>query len=82
MALLEDITRQTKQLTHSEQLKLIAYLAEQLRLQQTKAAPPRRWQEIAGAASYPLVGEEAQSWVVRLRQESDEARNPQGQGEA
>ena len=82
MALLEDITKQTKQLTHSEQLKLIAYLAEQVRLQRPMFTSRRHWREIAGAASYPLVGEDAQSWVSRSRQESDDEREQQVQGEA
>ena len=74
MTLLEDITRQTKRLTYSEQLQLIAYLAEQVRLQQPALVSRRRWQEIAGIASYPLAGEDAQSWVSRSRQESDDDR--------
>ena len=34
----------------------------------------RRWSEIAGAATYPLVGEDAQEWVTRTRKEGDESR--------
>lgn len=34
----------------------------------------RRWSEIAGAAKYPMVGEDAQEWVTRTRQEGDEQR--------
>ena len=82
MTLLEDITQQTKRLTYSDQLKLIAYLAEQVRLQQPVLSTRRRWQEIAGASSYPLVGEDAQSWVSRSRQESDDERAQQVRGGA
>ncbi|MCB8943775.1 MAG: hypothetical protein H6658_08470 [Ardenticatenaceae bacterium] len=77
MTLLEDITLQTKRLTYSDQLKLIAYLAEQLQLQQPALSTRRRWQEIAGSASYPLAGEDAQSWVSRSRQENDNEREKQ-----
>ena len=31
----------------------------------------RKWSEIAGTAPYPLVGEDAQQWVNRIREESD-----------
>jgi hypothetical protein len=75
MALLEDITRQTKRLTFSEQLELIAYLAEQVRLQQPIVVDRRRWQEIAGVATYPLVGEDAQSRVSRYRQSNTQLRS-------
>jgi len=34
----------------------------------------RRWSEAAGIATYPLVGEDAQQWVTRTRQEGDEER--------
>ena len=34
----------------------------------------RSWSEIAGAAAYPLVGEDAQAWVTRTRREGDEHR--------
>jgi hypothetical protein len=34
----------------------------------------RQWQEIRGKASYPLVGEDAQIWVSRNRNEETETR--------
>lgn len=34
----------------------------------------RSWSEIAGAAEYPLTGEDAQAWVTRTRREGDEHR--------
>lgn len=34
----------------------------------------RQWQEISGAAPFPLTGEDAQTWVTRSRAESDEQR--------
>jgi predicted transcriptional regulator len=32
------------------------------------------WSEIAGAAAYPMTGEDAQDWVTRTRREGDEHR--------
>lgn len=34
----------------------------------------RSWSEIAGVATYPLTGEDAQAWVTRTRREGDEYR--------
>lgn len=41
------------------------------RLKQRQNAPSRKWQEIAGCVVSPLVGEDAQAWVSRQRQEAD-----------
>ena len=38
----------------------------------TPARPSRAWSEIEGAATFPLVGEDAQVWVIRTRREGDE----------
>ena len=34
----------------------------------------RKWREIAGTATYPLVGEDAQDWVSQTRLEDDQER--------
>jgi hypothetical protein len=39
------------------------------------AGPGRRsWREIRGSVPYPLCDEDAQDWVTRSRQESDDHR--------
>ena len=76
MTLYNDLIRQTDKLTPEERLRLIAYLAEQAR-QSARQPPTRRWQDIKGAAAYPLMDEDAQSWVSRNRQESDAQREQQ-----
>lgn len=38
------------------------------------AQPGRAWSEIEGAATFPMVGEDAQAWVTRTRREGDEHR--------
>ncbi len=70
---LESIIKQADSLTVDEQLRLVAYLAERVR---TVAAirPRRRWAEIHGAAPHPLLGEDAQAWVSRIRHEADKQR--------
>jgi hypothetical protein len=51
---------------------LAARLIEQAR---RKAKPVRRWLDALGRAPYPLVGEDAQAWVTRTRQVSNNERN-------
>jgi hypothetical protein len=41
------------------------------RLKQSENAPSRKWQEIAGCFASPLVGEDAQGWISRQRQDAD-----------
>ena len=42
-----------------------------------KAVPGRTWREIRGSVPFPLCGEDAQAWVTRGRQESEEQREQQ-----
>jgi hypothetical protein len=56
------------------------HLAETiLRELASEAGAPRRrsWREIRGSVPHPLCGEDAQSWVSRSRQESDDERQRQ-----
>jgi hypothetical protein len=41
-------------------------------LSEQKSRP--KWTELAGTAPYAALGEDAQRWVSRTRQESDDAR--------
>lgn len=82
MTLYDDIAQQTSKLTREEQLRLIAYLAEQARQAIPKTQPRRYWHEIRGAAAYPLGDEDAQAWVSRQRAESDATRAQQWDNDA
>lgn len=74
----DDILNQTRRLTPDEQLRLIAYLSEQARLAKTQESDePKRWEEMRGAAAYPLVAEDAQVWVSTSRQQDDSHRSSQ-----
>ena len=72
--LLQALLKQAEQLTPEEQLELISRLADQLRIQTTLPKPQRKWSNLKGLASYPLMGEDAQEWVSRTRREGDEHR--------
>jgi len=67
-----EIARQAQQLTPEDQLYLIAFLADKAQHAYRLTAPRRKWQEICGAAPYPLTGEDAQTWVSHARSENDE----------
>ena len=69
-----EIIERAEKLTPEEQLHLVAHLAETA--QQAYRAPARRrWREVCGVAAYPLLGEDAQDWVLRSRRESDTSRS-------
>ncbi|NJN68764.1 MAG: hypothetical protein HC884_19715 [Chloroflexaceae bacterium] len=69
---LETILQQAEQLSADEQLQLLVRLAERLRWHYAPAAPqPPAWDALCGLASYPFLGEDAQVWVSRSRQESE-----------
>ncbi len=72
---LTEIIGQLEALTPEEQLHLIAVLAQRVRQVYRPSRPRRSWGEICGAAPYPLVGEDAQDWVSRIRREGDETRS-------
>ncbi|NJL36183.1 MAG: hypothetical protein HC840_14995 [Leptolyngbyaceae cyanobacterium RM2_2_4] len=74
--LLQQVLQEIEQLTTEEQLKVISHTTEQLKRRTVPHhQPKRKWLDIAGTAPYPLVGEDAQEWVTRTRQESQEHRD-------
>jgi len=77
MTLYNDMIRQASKLTPEEQLRLIAYLADQARQSARQRPSPRQWRDIKGAATYPLMDEDAQNWVSRTRLTSDRQREQQ-----
>ena len=70
------VAHEADALPSDEQLRLIARLAQRLaatRAPQHAENRPR-WEDFAGSLSAPMCGEDAQHWVTRTRQESDEER--------
>lgn len=74
---LDEIIRRAETLTPEELSNLIAHLAQKARELSQAGGRRRQWSEIFGAASYPMVGEDAQQWVSRTRNEGDEHREDQ-----
>ena len=76
MTLYDDILNQTRRLTPDEQLRLIAYLSEQARLARIQeSTEPKRCEDMRGAATYPLIAEDAQEWISTSRQQDDHQRS-------
>lgn len=71
---LADIIRRAETLSPQELLQLISHLAESARRAYDEGSARRRWGEISGVAPYSLLGEDAQDWVSRGREESDASR--------
>jgi hypothetical protein len=72
MMTLETIMQQAEQLSADEQLQLLVRLAERLRWSYVPAVPQLpAWDGLRGLAPYPFLGEDAQAWVSRSRQESE-----------
>lgn len=68
---LEEVIKKAEALTAEEQLRLIIHLAENVRQAQQASEPRRKWREIRGVLSSPALGEDAQVWISRLREEAD-----------
>jgi hypothetical protein len=70
----EQVLSEAERLSREEQLQLIVRLEERLRATEVSVSARPRWEDYAGTAIFPLCGEDAQVWVTRTRQESDEGR--------
>jgi len=76
LSVYEQVAREADTLPSDEQLRLIARLAERLAVAGAAGAAMNRprWEDFAGSASASMCGEDAQHWVTRTRQESDQQR--------
>jgi hypothetical protein len=52
-----------------DRLQLVELIVKRVIPMAEKPVSRRRWLELRGAAAYPLLGEDAQQWVSRTRQE-------------
>ncbi len=71
----ERVLKEAESLERQDQLLLVEQLIAHLRASDAPAKPRPRWEDLAGTAPYPLCGEDAQEWVTRTRQESDDRRS-------
>lgn len=71
-----DVMLAAKKLSPDDQLRLISFLAEQVRSTEPVAKPAPKWEDIRGMAPDLLEGEDAQEWVTRTRRGDDIAPRP------
>jgi hypothetical protein len=76
---LKEIKKKTEILTVEENLELIAHIVGKIRKIRAESVKRRKWSEIYGIAPYPLVGEDAQTWVTRTRHEANTNREKKWQ---
>ena len=73
--LLNELMSKSEALNPEEKLQLMRYLSSHIKSDDNLTPKPAyKWREIQGKATYPLVGEDAQEWVSRTRQEATENR--------
>ena len=63
-----------RDLPPTEQLELAETIQEQLR--ETEQPDTPKFRDLKGMASHPMLGEDAQEWVTRGRDESQRAVHP------
>lgn len=68
------LVKQAERLPIEDQLALLARLAETMRQHLRPQVQQRKWREIRGLVQAPFVGEDAQTWVSRTRQEAADQR--------
>ncbi len=72
---LADVLKNADALAPEEQMLLLAHLMRRSRhAPDAQQAGPARWSGLRGAASHPLAGEDAQTWVTRTRRDAQEQR--------
>lgn len=71
---LERIKQEADALNADEQLRLAAYLVERARSLLPEAQAGRKWRDLRGLYRHPMLGEDAQAWVTRTREDADNQR--------
>jgi len=72
----EELLEKAQTLSPQQCLLLIERLIHRMRTAEKGSNTAPSWEDYAGSAPYPLCGGDAQEWVCRERQDSDESREP------
>jgi len=72
--MLERIKQEVDGLSTDEQLRLVTYLVERARTSLPSPPVVRKWRDLRGMYLHPMLGEDAQAWVTRTRQNADDRR--------
>ncbi|CAN1211677.1 DUF2281 domain-containing protein [Tumidithrix helvetica PCC 7403] len=72
--LLQNLIKQSNDLTSEELFQLVSHLTAKAQRARLANSSCRKLSEFKGRAPYPLVSEDAQTWISRTRQEDTEQR--------
>jgi hypothetical protein len=67
-----ELAKQAESLSASEQIELAMRLLQQVHAKASQDRDIPQWSDVRGMYAYPVIGEDAQDWVNRLRDEWDE----------
>jgi predicted nucleotidyltransferase len=67
--LLEKILSEIEQLTSEKQLTVMEHLVERMKKHITQSQPKRKLADLKGMSPYPLLVEDAQTWISRTRRD-------------
>ncbi len=66
-----DVLKQAQTLSPDDKLDLVMALLKEIRASTPHASPKPKWATIRGSVRYPVMGEDAQVAVNRMRDEWD-----------
>lgn len=69
---LQDMMIESVNLSADEKLRLATFLIEQARATPNQETIEVNWTDIMGTMPYPMVGEDAQVWVSKMRDQWEE----------
>ena len=71
---LERIKQEVDGLNADEQLRLASYLVDRARSMLPVVQMGRKWRDLRGLYTHPMVDEDAQAWGTRNREDADDQR--------
>ena len=74
LPMVDQILERAGSLTPSERLLIASRLIQGVRNEIPAQKSRRKWQSLAGLLAYPALGEDAQTYISRYRQEDDSRR--------
>ncbi|MGC1377834.1 MAG: hypothetical protein WA821_16500 [Anaerolineales bacterium] len=73
---MEAILKQAARLSAAERLQIASRLIEEVRREiPVKKGKSLKWRDLSGALPYPALGEDAQAYITRTRQEETDQRH-------
>jgi hypothetical protein len=73
---LQQVLSDIDRLSPTDRIQVMSYVIESIReyVPTESKKLTRKWSDLKGMVTFPLMGEDAQEWVSRTRREGDEHR--------